>query len=53
VQVGKSGTPDCFSAYVLAEKRCSHPPESQHAIRCKPDQSSHVGVTHTHIKLQQ
>ena len=46
---GESGTLDCPSAcaFVLAEKRYSHLPESQHAITCRPDQSSHVGITYS------
>ena len=52
VQIGVSSTSDIPAASVLAEKRCSHLPERKHAITCKPDQSSHVGVTHTHMQLQ-
>ena len=44
---GASDTSYCPSAYVLAEKRYSHLPESQHAITCRHDQSSHVGSMHS------
>jgi len=39
----RSAAPTCQKVSML---------ESQHAIRCKPDQSSHVGVTQTISRIR-
>lgn len=55
VQVGRNQVHHiALQQLCLQRKRCFHlPAPCQHAITCKPDQSSHVGVSPMHQILQQ